>query len=100
MFTEILLAMANLAVQYAVVAFSMLLYSCQRNPSAEQYAFQFYQRTELELNLLSSDCTGSENHMLAIAASLQLASFDVFLLFTISLTNFSEFCAMGADLTT
>ena len=67
----------SIALQYAVVAFSALVYSIKFVTTAQSFAFFYYGKALTELQLLLDGPLSSEECNVAIATALQLSSFDV-----------------------
>jgi Fungal specific transcription factor domain len=74
------MAKESVPLQYAMAAFSSLVYSIQINQEARPYAFMYYsealQQLQYQLNNISG-CS-KEEHFGVLATSLQLASLEVF----------------------
>ena len=69
-------------LQYAMAAFSSLVYSIQINHEARPYAFMYYSEALQQLRYQLDNISGSpkEEHFGVLATSLQLASLEVFMI--------------------
>jgi hypothetical protein len=78
LYTNLLHAMAedSLALQYAMVAFSALVYSAKVQRASDQMALHYYTLAIKELQPLLNDIVHQKGEI-ALATALQLASFDV-----------------------
>ena len=71
------MAVSSSSLQYAIVAFSALIYSIKEIRNARCVAFFFYAMAVKELQLLLKHSLSLEECNIAIATVLQLSSFDV-----------------------
>jgi hypothetical protein len=78
LYTNLLHAMAedSLALQYAMVAFSALVYSAKVQRASDQVALHYYTLAIKELQPLLNEIVHQKGEI-ALATALQLASFDV-----------------------
>jgi hypothetical protein len=76
------MAKQSVPLQYAMAAFSSLIYSIQINQEARPYAFMYYSEALQQLQYQLDNISGysKEEHFGILATSLQLASLEVFIM--------------------
>lgn len=71
------MAASTICMQYAIVAFSALVYSIKVDRNARDVAFSYYTMALRELRLVLNKSLAREECGVVIATVLQLSSFDV-----------------------